>query len=199
MCRSFWYQAHDLHSRLPALEIPSDSVTVSDGVTPSCGHPIHVHVLFSEGRGGKLQFSVVGLQPVSARAGGPNCMDPDTLNMASALKFSSRTALVTHARMVEKQFGLQARFRWAGRVADGAEEGIAQMQAGEFGFPERQRELFGQIDQWHVSETAANHADQLSSLQGFAWKDQYLDIIRRLRAKYGFGVHKSLLVQANNP
>eukprot|EP00435_Cladocopium_sp_Y103_P025678 s368_g6.t1 len=97
--------------------------------------------------------------------------------------------------MIEKQFGLRARFRWAGRLADGAEEGVAELQAAELEFPERRRKLFGQIDQWHMSETAASHADQLSSRQGFAWKDQYLqylDIIRRLRAKYGFGVQKSL-------
>ena len=183
------FQTGDLHALLPALGIPSDYVCVSDGVTPSDGTPIHVHLVLQEGRGGQLQYQVLGLQPVAVAA-----MLPAALHCASALKFSTRDALVAHAREVERQFGLQmqANVRWAGRVADGAEEGIAELQASQLGFAKPQMDLFGQIDIWHCCETAGFHADMLSTLQGNTWKDQYLDVTRRVRGKYNFGVHRFL-------
>ena len=80
---------------------------VSDGVTPSDGTPIHVHLVLQEGRGGQLQYQVLGLQPVAVAA-----MLPAALRCASALKFSTRAALVAHAREVERQFGLQMQANW---------------------------------------------------------------------------------------
>ena len=66
------------------------------------GTPIHVHQVLQEGRGGQLQYQVLGLQPVAVAA-----ILPAALHCASALKFSTRDALVAHAREVERQFGLQ--------------------------------------------------------------------------------------------
>ena len=71
-------------------------------------------------------------------------------------------------------------------------EGVAELQASQLGFAKPQMDLFGQIDIWHCCETAGFHADMLSTLQGNTWKDQYLDVTRRVRGKYNFGVHRFL-------
>ena len=183
------FQTHDLHSKVPALGLCSDYTCLSDGVTASNGKPVHVHVILQEGRGGQLQYQVLGLQPVEVAA-----TLPAALESSSALKFSSRSSLVAHARDIEAQFGLESGrcLRWSGRVADGAEDGVAELQAAKLGMKEPQINLFGQIDIWHCCETAGSHSDALSSLQGCGWTAQYIEVIRRMRAKFNFGVHKSL-------
>lgn len=186
--RFVWW---DLHARLPALGLPSDYVCVSDGVTIASGVPLHVHLFIQQGRRG-LQYHVAGMQPV-ATVGAVACEeDPDAGRSASLLRFSTRPALVAHCRMIEQQFRMESNLRWAGRVGDGAETGIAELQAEKLGIQGRQRDLFGQLDVWHSCETAGFHADNLLALQGFQVKEEYLELMRKLRAKFQFGSHSAL-------
>lgn len=188
------FQGWDMHSRLPGTGLPSDYVCISDGVTPSGGLPIHVHLLLLEGRGGQLAPYIVGMQPVTCVAGQDEYEPGTIMESASCLKFSTRPSLVAHARLIEGQFALTStsKLRWAGRIADGAEDGVAELQAAQLGMASPQQQLFGQLDQWHASETASRHCDQLLVQCGVTWKDDYIIVLRRMRAKFSFGALKAL-------
>jgi len=156
------FQFWELHGRLSAIQIPSDFVTLSDGVSCANGCPLHIQVLQQEGRHGRSMLHLLSLAPVATTAEGDS---PDCVSVGATMKYSSAVALVSKARTVEGKFGISddiARLRFAGRVGDGLEEGPDSIRVGETHAHRLKLEppgLFGSLDPWHASETAGGHSD----------------------------------------
>ena len=187
------FQRWDLESRLPALQVQSDICLISDGISTHTGIPLHCHIVVQEGRGGGIQYNLVGIQPTTSIAGDPGFAGP-----ASSLSFSTRESLLKHSDLVLDQFGLgfaERKLRWAGRVGDGLEEGPngAQMGCAQAKVLQlHPPDLYGNLDAWHSVETAASHADALSSSLGIEYREQYLAVAKRLRSRFFFGAHAAL-------
>ena len=182
------FQLWDVHAKLCALGIKSDYAWVSDGITTSCGTPLHIHIMIQEGRGGKLQYHLLGLQPVQSIA-----RNDEAIAFASALRFSTKGALIEHTHTIEQQFQLQGdvAFRFAGRAGDGAEEGptgagLASHQAAGVGLG-RHSDLFGMLDQFHACEVAGEHADGLVANLDKGYRDQFVQSAQSVRARFGYG------------
>lgn len=144
--------------------------------------------MIQEGRGGKLQYHVLGLQPVQSIA-----KNDEAIAFASALKFSTKGALIEHTHTIENQFQLQrdVAFRFAGRTGDGAEEGptgagLASHQATGVGLG-LHSDLFGMLDQFHACEVAGEHADGLIAKFDKGYKDQFVQSAQSVRGRFGFG------------
>lgn len=107
--------------------------------------------------------------------------------MLISFAFLHSECVIAHCPGLEKN-GLenQAGVRWAGRVADGAEHGIAEMQGAELQFDECPRELLGQIDAWHCAERGPIEFCHFSPL---ALRDPLTDAVLRSGGCIESGLH----------
>lgn len=183
------FQFWDVHGRLTALKVPSDYCIVSDGITCGNGTPLHVHLHVQEGRHGRLQYHLLGLEPTTTLPENSN-----TRHLVAGLRFSTAEGIVHQGRAAEEAFGItkrMARARFAGRVGDGHEEGpmgiqVAKHHADILGL--KASTAWGALDGWHASETAGAQADAGSE----PLISSYLASARSLRSRFSFGAQSAI-------
>ena len=152
---------HHLHVRLRALGIPSDYVRVIDGITPSVGESLLIHVLVTIDRGEyhSLKWSLLDLTPQGKTGQSP----PRPLEPVLGFHGLVRTVDKVHA--TERAHGIgdrDRRLRFAVSVGDGALEGpfglgVGAESARRTGLPEDRG--WGSVDSLHCLDKAGEYAD----------------------------------------
>ena len=190
------YVYWDLHAKLPALGLPSDYAVISDGITASNGCALHAHIAAVEGRCGRMQLHLLGLEPVS------EIMEtPDTRSLLTTVRFSTARAIFQQGRSVEESYGIStemSRSRWAVRIGDGHEEGpvsigVSRCAAEALKLPPSSS--WGALDAWHAAEKSGEHSDS-----GSDWLiSAYLTSARAMRARFNFGAQAAIPAKELRP
>ena len=168
-------QMEHMHQCLRALKIPSDYMRIVDGITPTNGESLLIHVFVSISRDEKhpLKWCLLDMTPQGRTYDeGAALADPLRKSPKDLLGFHGLACSVDKAHATESSYGIRLqdrRLRFAVNIADGAIEGPGSLGMGAASAERSNlpKDLgWGALDGFHALDKAGENADAVECRPG---------------------------------